>query len=283
MKAKTFALLAVLFCGSAAYGHDHGESFGLGDLGGLGLGGLGFGDDHHGRGFGDGFGFGFGFFDVADVVDNVQGRFADRLDTLQTQYDNGVADNTDFFTSSLYDRIVNRTERLSDQYGLFLSGVQHGIDRIGDVITTYSDDLTYYNDLLTNYQADDTISAARLARIEAYINRITDRLTTKIDNLTETQTTLQTNLPTYQSFQTEISTFLTDIQNAGSGTDTTTTTTSSLKSLVAAATMKASTTSGSLAACDSLPLSSGGAVPEPSIVGLLLCAGGMTLLRRESR
>ena len=276
MKAKTFALLAVLFCGSAAYGHDHGESFGLGDLGGLGLGGLGFGDDHHGRGFGDGFGFGFGFFDVADVVDNVQGRFADRLDTLQTQYDNGVADNTDFFTSSLYDRIVNRTERLSDQYGLFLSGVQHGIDRIGDVITTYSDDLTYYNDLLTNYQADDTISAARLARIEAYINRITDRLTTKIDNLTETQTTLQTNLPTYQSFQTEI-------KYAGSGTDTTTTTTSSLKSLVAAATMTASTTSGSLAACDSLPLSSGGAVPEPSIVGLLLCAGGMTLLRRESR
>ncbi|MFO0789033.1 MAG: PEP-CTERM sorting domain-containing protein [Pirellulales bacterium] len=282
MKAKTFALLAVLFCGSAAYGHDHGESFGLGDLGGLGLGGLGFGDDHHGRGFGDGFGFGFGFFDVADVVDNVQGRFADRLDTLQTQYDNGVADNTDFFTTSLYDRIVNRTERLSDQYGLFLSGVQHGIDRIGDVITTYSDDLTYYNDLLTNYQADDTISAARLARIEAYINRITDRLTTKIDNLTETQTTLQTNLPTYQSFQTDISTFLTDIQNAGSGTDTTTTT-SGLKSLVAAATMTASTSSGSLAACDSLPLSSGGAVPEPSIVGLLLCAGGMTLLRRESR
>ena len=136
---------------------------------------FGFGGGH--RGFG-GFGgnFGLGFFDA----ERTQTRFENQFDTLQTKYDDGVANVTDFFTTTQYDNIVSKTERLDDRYGLFVSSVERSIDRITDLISTTNDDITYFNDLLANYQADTNLSATRLERIETWIGRITDRLTTRV-------------------------------------------------------------------------------------------------------
>src|SRR6185295_9700118 len=164
------------------FGLGHGDF--LGGFGSLGL----FGGD-----------FGLGYFNI----DRIQTRFEDQFDALKTQYNDGVAGSTDFFTSTEYDTIVNKTERLDDRYGLFVDGVQHSIDRLTDQISLTNDDISFYNDLLAKYQADTSISSTRLDRIELVIGHITDRLTTRVDSLTDKQTTLQTNLPTYQSFQTD--------------------------------------------------------------------------------
>jgi hypothetical protein len=238
----------------------------------------------HGGGFGDLGGVGdlsFGFLNVG----RTQERYEDRFDSLQTKYDDGVADTADFFTSSTYDRIVNRTESLTDSYGLFLSGVERGIDRLTDIIGIANDDLTYYNDLLATYQADDTLSAERLARIERYITRVTDRLDMRIDSLTEQQTTLQTNLPTYQAFQTEISDFLTTISAAGTGTDTSTTDTSTTSAKVLAAMAMAASPSEVASMCEA---ASGtgmtSAVPEPGSAALaLLAVASMAVVGRRRR
>jgi hypothetical protein len=229
----------------------------------------------------DGFGgdFGLGIFNV----DRIQTRFEDRVDSLKTQYDDGVAGGADFFMSTEYDRIVDKTESLSDRYDWFVGGVEHSIDRLGDFISMANDDVTFFNDLLMMYQADDSISPARLERIEMWINRATDRLDMKIDTLTEKQTTLQTNLPTYQMFQTDLSMFLSDIVAAGTGGSSASTL--SLTSLASSAvTMPVTESSGALSASGSLALSSA-AVPEPALAALMLLGGAwipaMTYRRRR--
>jgi hypothetical protein len=272
VKTTTLAILGVLLLGTAAQAH--GEAGWPGGFGGFGFLGGGFGDRHFGFGGFDGFGgfagdFGLGFFNA----DNIQTRFENRFDSLKTQYDDGVAGGTDFFTSTTYDNIVNKTQSLSDRYDFFVSGVDHSITRLGDFISTANDDVTFYNDLLANYQADTSISAARLDRIELWINHITDRLNTKIDTLTQQQTTLQTNLPTYQMFQTDLSTFLSDIEAAGGGGSSGSS--SSLTSLASSAlTTSVTQSSGSLSPSSSLALSST-AVPEPSIAALMLLASAV--------
>ena len=262
MKTTTLAILGVLLLGTAARAHGDGDW--PGGLGRLGFGG--FGGDHHGFG---GFGgeFGLGWFNA----DRVQTRFEDRFDSLKTQYDDGVAGSTDFFTSTEYDRLVDNTESLSDRYDWFVCGVEHSIDRLGDFITMANDDVTYFNDLLTNYQSDDTIPAKKLERLEMWINRVTDRLDMKIETLTEKQTTLQTNLPTYQMFQTDLSTFLSDIVAAGDGSSATSATnlTSLARSAVA---LPVTESSGSLSPSGALALSSA-AVPEPAFAALVLLGG----------
>src|SRR5262249_2272909 len=115
------------------------------------------------------------------------------------------------------------TERLDGRYGLFVTGVQHSIDTLGNLISQTNDDITFYNNLLANYQSDTSISSTRLDRIELIINHITDRLNSRVTSLTDKQTTLQTNLPTYQSFQTDLDKFLSDIQAAGGSTGDTST------------------------------------------------------------
>jgi hypothetical protein len=260
---------------SPALAHGNGGGFGLsGDFGGFGLPGFGFGDRFGGYGGLGLFGgnFGLGLFDA----ERTQTRFENQFDALKTKYDEGVANTTDFFNSTEYDRIVNRTERLDDNYGFFVGGVERSIDRLGDIISIANDDLTYFNDLLADYQADTSLSPERLARIEARIDRITDRITTGIDFLTDKQTTLQTNLPTYQTFQTDISTFLSDIVAAGGGTS------SALTSALSASFLAESSSSdyGLASVSSQLAVSNTGMglspsnVPEPQTAVLAVVALG---------
>ena len=275
VKTTIHAIVMLLLLTPPLMAHGGG---GFGGFGGFGWGGGGFGGD---RGFG-GFG-GFGDFSLgAFDVERAQTRFEDQLDALQTKYDDGVANTEDFYTSSLYESIVSRTERLDDRYGLFVSGVERSIDRITDIISTTNDDITYFNDLLADYQADTSLSATRLERIEAWITRMTDRLTDRVDSLTEKQTTLQTNLPTYQGFQLDIDAFLADIQAAGGGT--TDGTDSSVVSLTSALTMSA--VGSSAAACEAANGALGATeAPEPGALSLLLLglSGGCVLALRKRR
>jgi hypothetical protein len=275
VKRTVLAILVSLLGVSPALAHDWGRGIGgFGDFGGFGL-GLGFGEHRGGFGLSDGLGlaFGLGFLDP----ERAQTRFENQFDALQTNYDEGVAGTTDFFNTETYDQIVNRTERLDDRYGFFVSGVERSIDRLGDIISNTNDDIEFFNDLLANYESDTDISPARLERIELFINRITDRLSNRVDSLTEKQTTLQTNLPTYQAFQTDISTFLSDIVAAGGGTSPTTTLTAMLGNSLKVDGAVAS----DMTICDTptSPLDSN-AVPEPA--ALLLLVGG-TLLALGTR
>ena len=277
MKTAIIAIFGLLLWAGAA--NAHGDGFGgFGDFGGFGFGGGGFAGHHGGGAELGGFGgsFGYSFFNV----DRIQERYEDKLESLETQYDDGVATGDDFFTSTKYDRILDKTELLTDSYGLFVSGVERSIDRIGDYITTANDDLTYYNDLLADYQADDTLSETRLARIETWIGRVTDRLSDKIESLTETQTTLTTNLPTYQSFQTDVSTFLTTVTAGGSdATDGA----ASVKALAVLATSSSSDGDSAMCAAGSATLLAPGVVPEPSVAALVLLAGGALVAARRRR
>jgi len=241
----------------------------------LDFGGLDFGG-HHGRFGGVGGGLSTSLAD--NNTDLLQTHFETRFENLKTQYDDGVANTADFFTTTTYDNIVNKTESLSDRYDFFVTGVQNTIDRLGDLISNANDDVTFYANLLSNYQSDTSISASKLGRIELVINRLTDRLNSKIDTLTTEQTSLQTNLPTYQTFQTNLDTFLSDIQTAGGTTGTSTT---GLKSMLTSRTLAASSSS-SLCDSSSAPLTSA-SVPEPSFIGLLLMLSAALPLVRHRR
>jgi hypothetical protein len=279
VKTKLFAIIAVLVLCTTAFAHGDGGFGGSGDFGLTGLGGLGLGGGfggHHG-GF-EGLG-GDLSINLANNADLLQTHFQTRFDNLKTKYDDGVTNTTDFFTTTTYDNIVDKTQSLSDRYDFFVSGVENTIDRLGDLISNANDDVTFYANLLTNYQSDTSISASKLGRIELVIDRITDRLNSKITTLTTEQTTLQTNLPTYQTFQTDLDTFLLDIQTAGGSTGTTT---SGLKALLTSRTLSASS-SGSMCDSSSTPLTST-TVPEPSFVGMLLMAiAGIPLVRHRGR
>jgi hypothetical protein len=279
------AVVGVLLLVTPVRAHGDGGRFGgLRDFGGLGF-GLGLSGGH--RGFG-GFGpfsgdYGFGFFNA----DSAQTRFENQFASLTTRYDDGVANTTDFFTTDTYGNIVSKTERLDDRYGLFVTSVQHGIDTLGNLISQTNDDITFYNQLLTNYQSDTSISSTRLDRIELVINHVLDRLDSRVTSLTDKQTTLQTNLPTYQSFQTDLDKFLSDIQAAGTGSSDASA--SSVVSLLKASAGSGFTTamlSSDMASCAA---SSGSgltpaATPEPGTAVLLaggfLAVGGWRPRRR---
>jgi hypothetical protein len=263
---STLAILGLLVGASAVHAHGGSGGSELGWFRGPGFGGFSF--NHHGELGSLGLGFGLGLFDA----ERTQERFENRFDNLMTRYEEGVA-GEDFFSTNEYDRIVDGTELLSDRYSLFVSGVERNIDRLTDIISIANDDLTYFNDLLADYQADEDLSAERLARIERWINRVTDALDTKIDYLTDKQSTLQTNLPTYQSFQTDITTFLSDIVAAGSGTTDTSADLTSLASLMSAAN---DCPAGSLSLAPA-------SVPEPSVTGLILLSTSALLAARKKR
>ena len=278
MKTAIHAFFAlVLLASSTLANGDDREFREFGNFGGLGR---WFDEDHHGFGsFGGlGLGFGLGFFDA----ERVQNRFESQFDSLQTRYDEGVANVPDFFTTTQYDRIVSKTERLDERYGLFLGGVERSIDRISDLISITNDDITYFNNLLADFQADTDVSPARLERIEAWINRITDRLTTRVDSLTNKQSTLQTNLPTYQTFQMDIDTFLTAIQAAGGGA--TDAPASGLVSLASSSKLvKRIPSSDQVTSAISNGALTPTSVPEPATAMLLVLACGAEFVSRAWR
>jgi hypothetical protein len=250
-------------------GFRFGQHGGFGEFGGLGL------------------GLGFGFADP----ERTQERFEVRFDDLMTDYEQGVEEITDFYNSDEYDDIVNDTERLSFRYDLFLNGVDHKIELVGGLIDVANDSLDFFNDLLADYQADEDLSPERLERLEMWIGRVTDRIDTKIDRLTEVQTTLEGNLPTYQTFQTDVDTFLTEIVAAGEGTTGATAT-----SLMFAGTVESpfegtesNFVNASVFAEAELGTDMGtgrasSAVPEPAAgLSLIVIASLMALRRRHSR
>jgi hypothetical protein len=162
--------------------------------------------------------------------------------------------------------------------------VTRSIDRISSLISNTNDDIAYFNDLLADYQADTSLSTTRLDRIEAWIGRITDRLTARVDTLTDKQTTLQTNLPTYQAFQTDLDTFLSDIQAAGDARSSGTT--SSALSLTSRSLVVQGTLMSDAVTCATSGTSiSPAAAPEPTSATLFLLAigAGCTVGARRSR
>jgi hypothetical protein len=280
VKTTIIAVLGLLLLVSPASAH--GDGSGLGGFGSFGGLGFGLGSEH--RGFGGFFGFGGAFGLGSFNADSIQSRFSDQFDTLKTKYDDAVANTTDFFNTDTYDNIVSKTERLDDRYGLFVTGVQHGIDTLGNLISQTNDDIGFYNDLLANYQSDTSISSTRLDRIELVINHITDRLTSSVTSLTDKQTTLQTNLPTYQSFQTDLDKFLSDIQAAGSATSGTSTSgiVSMLKGSSGFASGMLSSDMATSAASSGIGLEPS-ATPEPGTAALLVVACVAGALGRPGR
>jgi hypothetical protein len=255
---------------AAGHSGDRGRGF---DLRGLGFG--------HRGGFGDlgGLGFGIGLGGFNDV-ERTQERFENRFDDLMMDYESGLADIDDFYMSDEYTDIVDNTERLVDRYDRFVSGVEFKIERLTDVIGVANESLMYFDELLADYQADEDLPPARLERIEDWITRITDRIDSGIDRLTEKQTTLQGNVATFLDFQTELTAFLDDIVAAGAEGGTT----STLAVMVASPRLGAAIPVFAQLETPALVESSGSAVPEPStLLSLLLLSGLVAVgMRRRS-
>ncbi len=199
-----------------------------------------------------------------------QGLFEDRFEDLQADYDDGLANITDFYSSDEYTDIVDHTDRLVDRYGSFVTGVDRSIDRLGDAIDFANDRVTSLDELLAKYQERD-LSEERLARIERLINGAQDLLEVKIDLLTDRQTTRQENLVGNQEFQPTLTSYRDEFVAAGgSGSDA-----AALASLVAStSTLKAMSSSETAVQCDA---ATGGdvpaaPVPEPAAAVLALMA-----------
>jgi MYXO-CTERM domain-containing protein len=200
--------LAVMTAQTAQAGH-----LGLGGPGGLGLGG------HRGEFGRGGFGGGFGGGHSSGLdTEAMQTRFETKFDDLQTDYDTGLAEIEDFYSSDEYGDVVDGMESLVDRYDWFLTGVERTIERLGDFISTATEDLAIYDEILAKYEADESLSAERLERLTTRINDIQDSLTIKIDYLTIKQTSLTENLGTYEAFSTDLATYLADVVAAGGGT-----------------------------------------------------------------
>ncbi|MGD9633235.1 MAG: hypothetical protein AB7G28_08115 [Pirellulales bacterium] len=250
---------------------------------GFGWGGPGLGDHHGGFGHDGGFqdfaGFGFD-------AEHLQTRFENKFDALQSDYDTGLADIEDFYSSDDYSDVVDGMERLVDRYGLFLSGVERSIDRLGDYISIANDDLAYYDDLIADYEARDDLSEERLQRILDRLTNAQDHLTTKIDFLTEKQTTLSDSLSTYQTFSTDLSTYLDEIVTAGGGT-TGGSTDESAAALLAASPLRSlsplaaledeASMCGMSGALDAAP------TPEPATILLSILSLALLACRRPAR
>jgi hypothetical protein len=268
----TFAVIA-LVAQTAQAGH-----LGFGG-GGLGLGGH-YGNSEGGGRFGGFAGFGeHGGFGLD--AERLQIRFEDKFSDLQTDYDTGLAEIDDFYTSDDYSAIVDGLERLVDRYDLFLSGVERSIERLGDVISIANDDLTFYDELIAEYEAREDISAERLERVLNRLTSFQDHLTTKIDSLTEKQTTLSESLSLYESFSTDLSSYLTEIVTAGGGT--TDDSSDDAAAAILAASALRSTAPLDFGSCDMSEPLDASVAPEPTAQLLGLAALLAMTLRRPRR
>jgi hypothetical protein len=271
----TFAVIA-LVAQTAQAGH-----LGFGG-GGPGLGG------HHG-GFGEG---GFGHQDELGLfgglgfdTERLQARFETKFEDLMSDYDTGLADVEDFYSSDEYGDVVDGVEHLVDRYDLFLGGVERSIERLGDFISIANDDLTYYDELIAEYEAREDLSEERLERILDRITNFQERLATKIDFLTEKQTTLSENSASYETFSTDLSTYLTEIVTAGGGTIDDSTD-DSLDTLALSSPLRSAAPLATLAdesLCDMSEALAANAAPEPGAQLLSTLALAMLALRRPKR
>ena len=150
-------------------------------------------------------------------TDRLQTRFENTFDDLMTDYDTGLSEVEDFYSSDEYADVVDGVEHLVNKYDLFLSGVERSVERLDDIIAIANDDLDFYTELLADYESRDDLSDDWLDRIVMRLTRMQDRLTIRIDALTEKQTTLSDNLASYQTFSTDLSNYLSEIVSAGGG------------------------------------------------------------------
>lgn len=232
-----------------------------------GGGGMGGGHRHGGRGHG------------GLDVDVIQNRFEDQLADIMSAYDDGVADSEDYYSSDDYADLVGETEWLVDSYDWFLTSVERTIEHIDDYIASANDDLTFYGELLAKYEARDDLSETRLARIVDWITSAQDMLTLRIETLTYKQTTLEENLATYTTFQTDLTSYLDEIVAAGGGTVATGDGTDDAAALQALAL----TGMGGCSAISSGTAPPVTPVPEPSAAAGLIAIAGAAGLRAARR
>jgi hypothetical protein len=179
----------------------------------MGLGGI-----HGGafRGGGRGFGGGFGMFGVSNT-EAAQNYFEDSFSALVTQYDEGVAEIDDFYSSDAYGDLVGKVELLSDRYSFFLNGVDRTLARFDSLLISLNDEITYFDDLLAEYQANENLSAERLERIESWITSIQDILGLNVEIITEKKSLLAEDYATYTAFGDKINSYLDTIAVAEGG------------------------------------------------------------------
>ncbi|QDU56110.1 hypothetical protein [Aeoliella mucimassa] len=216
------ASISLLASTAEAHRMSH-NSFGGRSGGGGGFVNLG-GRSHHGD-FGVGGTFGF---DIVHV-DEPQTKYESIFDTLVEQYETDLTEIDDYYTTDDYSEILDNMEWLVVNYDLFLSSVERSIERLDDVLGIANEDLTYYTDLLTEYEANTELSEDTLERIIERLTAAQERITEQIETLTNTQTTLNDNLATYTTFADEIGTYLDEMLAAGgtSSDDTSTDTSDS--------------------------------------------------------
>lgn len=190
---------------------------------------------------------------------------------MTATYDEGVAEIDDFYNSSEYLDIVDDAELLADRYDWFVTGVEHSIDQLGDMIELTNANLTFYQELLTTYQERDDLSEERLERIANLLTGTQDVLSLKFDMLTERQSSLQESFVELQDFQTTLGDYLDEIVTAdGAGTS-------------ALASLTVSDSSADMAnmalveegTCESFPMAGSPVtgIPEPSAA----CLAGLSL------
>lgn len=160
--------------------------------------------------------FGLGHFGFPGLdPERLQTRFEDRFDKLMSEYEMGMADVDNYFQSEDYMDIVDDTKVLTDRYDWFLSGAIRQIERLGDTIDYLNDDVMHYMDLITEYESRDDLPQRYLDRVLMRLSNTKEYLNTKIDWLTDKQTMLSEDLPTYEMFSSELSMWLEEILGAG--------------------------------------------------------------------
>ncbi|HLA86314.1 MAG TPA: hypothetical protein VJL29_16125 [Thermoguttaceae bacterium] len=278
MRWSTVAgLLLVLFVTGAAFAGPVGLGgdgcWGLGMRGGGPTEGAFFGGPHSGFWGGGGFGgWRFGWFGSGETY---QDRFETKLDDFKTDYDTAVGEDPDFYTSDLYEDMVDKLERWTDRYDRFVTHQESAVDRVDDCIDRINDKIDDLNARLEE-GPDEDLPEKWAERFEEILGWKLDFLTDRLDDLTERKDTLAVNLEEYTTFQTDLLAYLDEVINAGNPPAEITDEALSLED---------EALSEAMMVADAAPpaVRSVQSVPEPMSIVLLGPAFALLLFRRRSR
>ena len=188
----------------------------------------GFLEGGHGGPFGGGFGgpflrYGLGLVDsIRDAwtgrgpwAEVPQDYFENRFQNLMEDYDEGLMEIEEFFSSDEYTEIVDDLGNLVVRHDFYLDLLGRRVDRLDDVIALANDDLLFYEDLLTEYQERDDLTEQQLMRIENRLSWKIDHLNGRVERLSDKQVDLGELLPTVEMFNDDLSNYLDEIVTAG--------------------------------------------------------------------